>query len=314
MPMKLSKLVVNRVDLVDRGANPDAHVVLFKRDVKKTTFNDLMDLHEFQEVVWELMDMCLTLEDAIYSSLYVDGDRAAEIQTSVKQFSEQVDAALASWLDGTPVEKRDAQSVVEKLRTRVRHLLKEDLVSETKKEVTETPGDAPVEEATPVEKTEATPELPEEVKKRLADAEAALEAAKTEAADAIRKRDEAVNVAKEERDRREFVELKKRADDEFGHLPGTTDERATILKAMATLPEAVSKSLTVILKAAETAMVNAMTEVGDSRVTDGTAEAVVEKRVQELLDTKVAKTREQAMTEVFKRDNVLYLRYRAEKK
>ena len=34
-PKRLRKLRINRVDLVDRGANPDADVLLFKRDVEK---------------------------------------------------------------------------------------------------------------------------------------------------------------------------------------------------------------------------------------------------------------------------------------
>jgi hypothetical protein len=32
MATKLRRLVLNRVDLVDRGANPEAHITMFKRD------------------------------------------------------------------------------------------------------------------------------------------------------------------------------------------------------------------------------------------------------------------------------------------
>lgn len=48
MATKLKRLRVDRVDLVDRGANPDAHVLLYKRDVEKAEWdaaymNDLPD-------------------------------------------------------------------------------------------------------------------------------------------------------------------------------------------------------------------------------------------------------------------------------
>jgi hypothetical protein len=45
--------------------------------------------------------------------------------------------------------------------------------------------------------------------------------------------------------------LRKRADDEFGHVPGTTDQRAYMLKHMGRMPEELRKSFETVLKQSE---------------------------------------------------------------
>lgn len=55
----------------------------------------------------------------------------------------------------------------------------------------------------------------------------------------------------EERERREMSELRKRADDQYSHVPGTTEERAKVLAAIAKMDEPVQKSLTAILESCE---------------------------------------------------------------
>jgi hypothetical protein len=51
-----------------------------------------------------------------------------------------------------------------------------------------------------------------------------------------------------ERDRREMVELKKRADDEFEAVPGSLDERANMLRAIGKMDEALRKSFEKVFK------------------------------------------------------------------
>lgn len=76
--------------------------------------------------------------------------------------------------------------------------------------------------------------------------------------------------AQEERDSRINTELTKRAEIEFNHLPGTVDEKVSILKAANGLDESVQKALNTILKAADEAMSGAFTSFGvkDGKVTD----------------------------------------------
>ncbi|GGB00502.1 hypothetical protein GCM10011491_30880 [Brucella endophytica] len=56
---------------------------------------------------------------------------------------------------------------------------------------------------------------------------------------------------KKAKDETEFERLKKRATDEFGHLPGTPEAKASILKAMGSMDEGVRKNLDHLLKTAE---------------------------------------------------------------
>jgi len=303
MPKKLSQLIVDRVDLVDRGANPDAHVVLFKRDVKKTEFTDLLNLKEFQEVVFEIMDMCMTLEDAIYSSLYAEGDRAAEIRTSIAQFAEQVSAALDTWMSGSAVEQRDAAAVLQKIKARMRHMVEEGLVAEDKVEKQDTPPTPDPPTPDPVPETVLKADF-DTIQKQLTDAREAV--TKAEAAKA-----EAERIAKEETEKREFVELQKRADTQYGHLPGTSEERAKVLKAMQPMPDAERKQLEAMLAAGEAAMVKMFTELGTTLVAETAAE-VVQARAKERVDKKLSKTHEQAVEAVLREDAALYDRYRKE--
>lgn len=60
----------------------------------------------------------------------------------------------------------------------------------------------------------------------------------------------------------ETARLEKRADDEFGSLPGTTAERAAVLKHMASAPEDVRKAFDAIATTAEKAMSGAFESLG----------------------------------------------------
>jgi hypothetical protein len=85
-------------------------------------------------------------------------------------------------------------------------------------------------------------------------------------ADQVKKSNERLEKAEaeiaKERDLRETAELKKRADDEFPHVPGTLDERASMLKALGKMDEAVQKTFTAALTQAEKLAKSAFDRVG----------------------------------------------------
>lgn len=67
--------------------------------------------------------------------------------------------------------------------------------------------------------------------------------------------DEDRKIAKREREERETLELKKRAEDELGHLPGEADVKVSLLKAINGIEnEDARKAATEILAAADKAM------------------------------------------------------------
>jgi hypothetical protein len=90
---------------------------------------------------------------------------------------------------------------------------------------------------------------------------------------------------KKAQDAAHFAELKKRASDEFSHLPGTVESKATILKAISTLDEEVRKGVEQVFSTAEKLMSNAfvMKGVNDgSTAAEGTPEATLNKRAKEI--------------------------------
>jgi hypothetical protein len=69
---------------------------------------------------------------------------------------------------------------------------------------------------------------------------------------------------KKERDLREFEQLKKRADDSFPHVPGTTEERANMLKVMGKMPEKLRKSFETVMTHSEKMAKSAFESLGYS--------------------------------------------------
>lgn len=101
-------------------------------------------------------------------------------------------------------------------------------------------------------------------------------------------------LAKKERESRELMELTKRAESEFSHLPGEAVEKAKALKALAGLDDATRKSLEGMLKAGEAAINLSFNSIG---VGAGSSPAAVEK-------AGVIQTFKSKVSEIAKRDNL----------
>lgn len=96
--------------------------------------------------------------------------------------------------------------------------------------------------------------------------------------------DNAEKIAKEERDKRELQDFSKTAEATYGNLPGSTDEKGAVLKAIDGLSEVVQKTLEGMLKAGNEGIdqSNLYKEIGDgSTPTVGTAEEKLNKMAKE---------------------------------
>ena len=102
----------------------------------------------------------------------------------------------------------------------------------------------------------------------------------------IKSQSEEITKAKEdiakERDLREMAELRKRADDSYPHVPGTTDERALMLKALAPLDEKVRKSFEAVLTQSEKLAKAAFEMVGSNGGKDNANGQTFEKKISEI--------------------------------
>jgi hypothetical protein len=104
-PRKLRMLMIERVDLVPKGANPDARIVLYKSQAEEEVHKldvgagtPILTLEQRQQArqLWQIWgDFC----DTVYALMdyHEDGDPAAQAQallTSIEQFHTQAEAAL----------------------------------------------------------------------------------------------------------------------------------------------------------------------------------------------------------------------------
>ena len=221
MARKLRQLIINRVDLVDAGANPGADVVIFKR------------------------------ED--------DNPKEASVP-------------------------EEPEAVVEK--------------------VDETPPPELVPEPTELTE-EVVKSLPAVVRQKLEEQETEI---RKHREDSLRARAE----AETERERRQQAELVKRASEELGHLPGTDEDKAKVLKGLVGLAEEVQQLAVQLLHAGDAACASLMQEKGDSQTTVETVDDEVRRMAKTLVTNGEAKTIEQATELVFQRSPALYERRRSE--
>lgn len=124
-PTELRKLQINRVSLVDAGANPGANIVLFKRDPKAitksmsddiltpirkamdgemeqpATFDDALAEMEGRAKAWQVMDEIYPLTDAYRNSVcsiyeHAKGDeRKTKLKESTTQFLSEMKTRLS---------------------------------------------------------------------------------------------------------------------------------------------------------------------------------------------------------------------------
>lgn len=243
MPNDLTNLSVNEVSFCRRGMNKHARVALFKRDGADTE-------DENSNAVRRTMkagisgdnpdnkgdpDMSADLEKKI-------GDLTTQLAEVTKKLAdaETVVAAFKKAESLTPAEKEFAASLSDAQKGKFMAAEageRKDMMSKRANDEVLKVGGAEI---------------------RKSDNPAMFEIVKAQQADIAKARED---VAKE-RDARELVEMTKRAEGEFGNLPGEPVAKAKVLKAVAAMPETERTELEKILKAANTAMKGVFKVVG----------------------------------------------------
>lgn len=130
MPNKLKKLSVTSVDLVDQGANPEAHVRLFKRkedepetdpdarqeEVEKevSTFGENFNHELLRTITSQMFDCYYALSDSL-SSIICDGTldtqaKAYMMLQSLDEFSNTVRSAAGDWAAGRKASGQESRN------------------------------------------------------------------------------------------------------------------------------------------------------------------------------------------------------------
>lgn len=151
--------------------------------------------------------------------------------------------------------------------------------------------------------------LPEPIRKM-------VEQTLQKAADAQKTADEAKEQLRKAQDVAELAVIQKKVEAEFSHVPGTTEELAKMLQeAEHTLTSQSFTVLTKALKAGSEAIAKATREVGSGKsATTTSAIDEIHKRADELVTSRVCKTRPEAIAKVAGEDPELYTRYKAEQR
>lgn len=115
----------------------------------------------------------------------------------------------------------------------------------------------------------------------------------------------------------EFVALSKSIETNFSKLPGTVEALAKMFQeAKAVLTAASYEVMETVMKAGNAAIAKATEELGGNRPvsTSGSALDELNRRADAMVESKVAKTRPDAMQKVAEADPALYARYKEEKR
>lgn len=342
MPFKLSGVSLNRVDLCPQGANPDASIVLFKtkgghvpkpqkKGVKKAaakaaksdTRSKARQRGEEEEEDDE--EEAVTKRRAKAQDDEEDDD---ELEDDDDLEDEDDDAIGKSDEDDEEDEDGDEEDEEEEDEDLVKAKGKRGKKIVAKRQ---TDDDESADDEDDDDADDAEPEpLDEAVLKSLPAKTRAyirkqheLFAKQTEqfrkvAREAKRSAKAALEAATIEKDRRETLESIEKAKQVVPNLPGTDEEKGAVMKAIASLPKEIAKSLRRMLKSGDAAVKNLlMAETGTRRGrTDGEDDAVSELRAaaDDILKKDSKLTKEQAFAKACEANPDLFAQYKKEKR
>lgn len=257
-PNKLKKLILKEVSVVDRGANPHAHIALFKRD--EGAGNPAGDHVQQKE---------LKMQD--------DAKKVADLESSVADLTKKLETATAG-IEKANAEKSAAEAIAKLNGDEKAHYDKFGKAEDKKRFLEMKDEDRKKEVKKAAESDEVLKVEGTEIRKS-AVGEAAFAVMKSQQA-AIQKQADDLKKAEEAR---EMADLRKRADDDYKHVVGTSDEKAAVLKAIKGMDEPVRKSAETILAACEKMTASGFAKIGhgNGRVAEGSADSELDKKAKE---------------------------------
>ena len=287
---KLKNLLIDRVDLVTSGDNPEANIMLFKRKGDEGLEEKSM------------VDSIVAGVKEVLKTLVPNNDKKGEPTMDFEKMLESIeDATLRQQLlDEYNKAKQAGEAELTKAReeataaAKVEHQKELDALTETHKQEV-----AKMQKSTEeLEEEEFMKSLPESVRKRLLKAEERVA--------------EAEKVAKQEQEARELEGFVAKAKT-FKGIAAKPEELGSDLMKLSKADKEAYERLEGCLKAASEAIVagGIFKEVGGNGEGTGDAWSQIEKLADEIV--KEGKlTKEQAITEVMEKRTDLYKQYREE--
>jgi hypothetical protein len=328
VPTRLKKLRINRIDLVDRGAAPDARIALYKRqeplekndeydhgDYTPQTVEAILAQRDAKEAWWELTG---ALEMSVRSIMEcADPSEAADLLTqTVNEFSTRARKLLPgmavskAWREAVDEVEKAGRVIAGQRLTRIK-----DAISVLQQIVREAEpaekGESDMAEADVAKRAEQAEARIKELEAQIAKADDVtkrLEAAEQRAQDA-----EAVAKRNQERlEEREYIEKAQ----QYTALPVKAEEDWRVLKAIDAMEPSVRDRALELLAAAEgqLALAGALTKVGGSGERRGGGSALADAMLlaKGLVQKGEHTSETDAMQQVWREHPGLYERYRKE--
>jgi len=338
MPVKLTNLVINRVDLVDKGDNPKANITLFKRKEEHTLGGDKQKSIAITGV--ESVDKFLSMFKGLFQkegvkqgmtfnlSTFVKGlevTQRATVEKRIEALSDSAKEAISKnmeYLDEEArsftvleqeVAKQELIAQIATLTAKVEELAKSDAKKGTKKgprkqeeegeeeEEEEEVDPAAEEEEEEEEEMRRMKRLPESVRKL-------LETSKKEAKEAM----DLVKKLQDEKLDSEYIAKAK----QFPTVITAPDQVGVVLKRIAIASKDDYQVIEAVLKVAEEMVSRNNVILKEFGVQGGDAAGgswtKIEKKAQEYMKGDAKMTKEQAVAKVMRDEPKLYAEYQRE--
>jgi len=289
MPKKLTQLLIDRVDLVDKGDNPEATIALYKRKEESSNASSSNSDQKGDTNVTDAMKKLLE---------QVPDELRAKLE---KQMSAEEEARRKKQAQEEEEEKKRKQAQEEEEEARKKQEEEEEEEEARKKQEEEEEEKKKKADQKP-EDDDVMKKLPVELRKRVEAAEA-----KAKTAEALAKR------LQDESREKEYI-AKAAA---FTSLPTTADDLGPILKRVADSSPEDYKKIEAVLKAANERIAKndlLTTELGRAGKIDagGNAWQKVEAAAAELQKTDSSLTKEIAIAKVLMSNPALHKQYHEE--
>ena len=278
MATKLTDLIIKEVSLVDEGANPGAHILLFK---SRKNANDILDLKDSVSQGQLKGDSIMSKElEELLKKLNTAVEKMGEDNTQkYDELSKRIDDLTKGKTDDADLEKEKGKK-------------------DKDKQLDDGDGDLdPLKDKDKTAKSKDGPDANSEIAKQFQVMRDELEKQFAKREEALEKRNtELEKRLQDSEDKREMAELEKRVEAELPFVPGNATEKAKFLKMVESLPEDDQKYAKQLLQSSNEALEDQMTEKGHSKSASSNPEIALEKMAEDFMSKDATLTKQKAVT------------------
>lgn len=318
MPHRLSHLLLDRVDLVPDGSNPDAHIVLFKSKKrghmpakKKITVKRAAKADSRSKSKQRGDED----EEEEEDELVAKGEDDEDDEELAEDDEDEADDEEEAEDEEEPARRKKSKKTPAKKKAVKKGGKKAAAAAEDEDEAVEEDDDEGVEE----DADDDAEEIKKIAKGMSDEAREAFLKMRTELKDIRKETREARKMAQVEKAKREKLEYIEKAKKTIPYLTGTAEEKAALLQALygdEPIDKKTADAIVKLLKTGDTAVRSLMMETGSRNATNTTDDSPVSElreKQAEIMKAEPKLTKEQAFQKACEQNPGVFQKYRLEK-